>query len=98
MPPVVHDTTPTNNHSQHSIFMATGPDIKKGKTSPIRIYDFAPTILHMFGLPVPSEMDGKVLKGIFKEESEYAKKEVKYETEKERLDKTIKTLKLKEKI
>ena len=98
MPPVVHDTTPTNNHSQHSIFMATGPDIKKGKTSPIRIYDFAPTILHMFGLPVPSEMDGKVLKGIFKEESEYAKKEVKYETEKERLDETIKNLKLKGKI
>ena len=32
--------------------------------------DIAPTILHMFGLPIPSDMDGRVLTEIFKEGSD----------------------------
>jgi len=49
-------------HLMNGIFIAYGPDIAKGrKISGAQIYDIAPTILHMFGLPVPNDMDGKVL-------------------------------------
>lgn len=99
MPPLTLDTTPTNNHSQSSIFIAVGPDTKKGKISQIKIYDFAPTILHMFGLPVLKDMDGKVLKEIFKEGSEYAKREIKEELEeKSAINQKIKELRLAGKI
>ena len=36
------------------------------------IYDIAPTVLHIFGLPIPRNMDGEVLINIFKENSELA--------------------------
>ncbi len=99
MPPIIYDTTPTNNHSQNSIFIATGPDIKKGNVSRVRIYDFAPTILHVFGLPVLSNMDGRVLKEIFKKDSEYAKREIETESEEQAsIAKTIKELRMAGKI
>jgi len=40
----------------------------------VRVYDIAPTILHMFGLPIPSNMDGRVLLEIFDPDSDYAKR------------------------
>jgi len=50
----------------NGIFVAKGPRIKKGiKIDGAKIYDIAPTILHIFGLPIPNEMDGRVLKEIF---------------------------------
>lgn len=61
--------------------MACGPDIKRdgAKLAGLRIYDIAPTVLHMFGLPVPDDMDGRVLVEIFREGSEPAQREVKYQ-------------------
>jgi len=68
-----------NTHSLNGIFLAYGPDIKQSnKMEDVSIYDLAPTILHICGLPVPGDMDGRVLKGIFKEGSEPAQREVKY--------------------
>lgn len=53
-------------HTMNGIFVAKGPRIKKGiKIDGAKIYDIAPTILHIFGLPIPNEMDGRVLKEIF---------------------------------
>lgn len=67
------------NHRLMGIFAAFGPDIRKGeRLKKVRIYDIAPTILHMFGLPVPKDIDGRVLKEIFKKSSEVAKRRVKY--------------------
>ena len=47
------------------LFAAHGPDIKSGKKIKISILDLAPTILHMFNIPIPRDMDGRVLKEIF---------------------------------
>lgn len=44
----------------------------------VRTYDIAPTILHIFGLPIPSVMEGRVLKEIFEPCSELAQEEPKY--------------------
>jgi len=70
----------TGSHRMNGIFVAYGPDIKKGiKINKAKIYDIAPTILHMFSVPVPKDMDGRVLKEIFKKDSELAGREVKYQ-------------------
>ena len=88
------------------ILIACGPNIKKGERVDAKIYDIAPTILHIFGLPIPNDMDGRVLMEIFKPDSEIAKRRPVYvdpsyyrkDTEKERLKLKIKELKLKGKI
>lgn len=57
-------------------FIAWGPNIKKGFENDAKIYDVAPTILHIMKFPVPENMDGRVLKEIFKEGSEPFLREV----------------------
>ena len=84
-----------NEHALQGIFLAYGPDIKKGvEIQDAKIYDFAPTILHLFGVPIPKDMDGRVLKEIFKEDSELAKREIEYRevSEKERVKEGLKKL------
>lgn len=66
-------------HNMYGIFIAFGPDIKEGtEFIQARLVDIAPTILHMMGLPIPREMDGRVLKEIFKEESTPSKRSIRY--------------------
>jgi len=93
------------NHRLYGIFLAYGPGIKKGhKIENAKIYDITPTILHIFGLPIPNDVDGKVLTEIFEENSEFAKMKPKYvdpsyyEKKNEKLKKAITNLKLKGKI
>ena len=88
-------------HERYGIFLAYGPDIKKGvEIQDAKIYDLAPTILHIFGTPIPKDMDGRVLKEIFKEDSELAKMEIKYQEidEKGTIKEKIKDLKKSKKI
>jgi len=69
----------TGSHRLNGIFLAYGPDIRSGfKDESYKIYDIAPTILHMFNVPIPKSMDGRVLTEIFKPESETAKRKPKY--------------------
>lgn len=86
------------NHEMKGIFFASGDIINKnGNLSKIpMVYDIAPTILHLFGLPIPKDMDGRVLKEIFREGSEPAQREVRYQTvdmEKEKVKDRIRKLK-----
>ena len=90
-----------NNHALQGIFLAYGPDIKKGgEIQGAKIYDLAPTILHILGIPLQEDMDGRVLKEIFKEDSELAKREIKYQEidEREMIKEKIKKLRYIEKI
>ena len=84
-----------NTHALQGIFLAYGPDIKKGaEIQGAKIYDVAPTILHLMDVPVTKDMDGRVLKEIFKEDSEFSKKEIVYQKidEKEMIKERIKKL------
>jgi len=46
----------------HGIIILNGPGIKAGyKISNAHVYDVTPTLLHLFGLPVARDMDGKVI-------------------------------------
>lgn len=50
------------------VFIAMGPGIKKGVRVmglPMSVYDIAPTILHIYGLPVTNQMRGRALTEIF---------------------------------
>jgi tetratricopeptide (TPR) repeat protein/arylsulfatase A-like enzyme len=59
-------TGPAIEHRQFGILVARGPGIRKDE----RIYganllDICPTLLHLFGLPVGEDMDGKVLLDLY---------------------------------
>ena len=91
------------DHFAHpnGIFIAYGHDVKKDiKIANATIYDLAPTILHTFGVPIPKDMDGRVLVEIFDDDSELAKRPIRYEEveEKEWVKEKIRALKKERKI
>lgn len=56
----------SGDHRMHGIFLGRGPELRRGaRVEGARIIDYAPTILHSFGVEVPSDMDGRVLEEIF---------------------------------
>jgi predicted AlkP superfamily phosphohydrolase/phosphomutase len=59
----------SGDHRMHGVMMGRGPGLRRGiEVTGARIIDYAPTILHTFGVEVPSDMDGRVLEDIFTEE------------------------------
>lgn len=80
-------------HKINGIFAAYGSKIKKGNQKEcFNIYDIAPTILHIFNLPIPFDMDGVVLKAIFKEGTQFANRSVKRSIEEFKIKKNISEL------
>jgi predicted AlkP superfamily phosphohydrolase/phosphomutase len=59
----------TGDHSKdYGVFIIKGSKIKEGlKLREISPYDITPTILSIMDQPIPSEMDGRVLKEVFKD-------------------------------
>jgi predicted AlkP superfamily phosphohydrolase/phosphomutase len=58
---------PTGDHRMEGILIAAGPAIRTGATvrEPM-LLDIAPTVLHLLGVPVPADMDGRVLLELLK--------------------------------
>ena len=53
----------SGDHRMEGIFMVSGPGIedRAEALSGLSIEDIAPTVLYLMGLPIPSDMDGRVL-------------------------------------
>ena len=60
---------PTGDHRLDGMIVGVGPAFEKG-AAPINacLLDIAPTILHLMGVPVPDDMDGRVLTELLKTE------------------------------
>jgi predicted AlkP superfamily phosphohydrolase/phosphomutase len=53
-------------HRDHGMLVMNGPGVRQGcEINGAVIHDIAPTILHVMGLPVPTDMDGRVLEDAF---------------------------------
>jgi predicted AlkP superfamily phosphohydrolase/phosphomutase len=56
---------PTGDHRMEGIFIGHGPAFRSGaELQGSSLLDIAPTVLHLLGVPVPSDMDGRVLEEI----------------------------------
>ncbi|HJS30053.1 MAG TPA: hypothetical protein VJ768_10550, partial [Anaerolineales bacterium] len=52
----------SGNHRPEGILIANGPAFKRGELlKDARMIDLAPTLLHLAGVPVPEDMEGRVL-------------------------------------
>ena len=59
----------SGTHSPNGIFLIRGETVKSGATlQEIKIHDLAPTVLYLMDVPVPTDMDGRVLLETLKDE------------------------------
>jgi len=55
---------PSGIHRDHGIFIASGNHLRENRAMHgVSICDVAPTILYLLGIPIPEDMDGRVLEG-----------------------------------
>ena len=61
-----NDTGPDDaNHAQDGMIIVTGPGISPhGPVAGMQLMDVTPTILQLFGLEVPADLQGKVLERV----------------------------------
>lgn len=86
-------------NKRFGLFLACGPGIRQGsRVEGVSIHDLAPTILHLFDIPSAADMDGRILKDIFVDDS-LKKAECgdvnKTKMEKERIKNSLKALNFK---
>ena len=57
-----NDTGPDDaNHAQEAMFLLAARGVASGHRAPVDLLDVAPTLLALYGLPVPAGMQGRVL-------------------------------------
>lgn len=57
---------PTGDHRMEGMFIGSGPAFRAGSTllDGANLTDIAPTLLHLLGVPLPGDMDGRVLREV----------------------------------
>jgi len=92
--PIVSRPRLPGKHDHLGILCAYGPQIKEGVWfDDLMIWDVAPTILRLFDVAVPVDMDGRFLTELFKEGSNMAQRPVKYWLdERERIRRVVEKL------
>jgi Flp pilus assembly protein TadD len=60
LPPDI-EGRPGEWHRAYGIFVIHGPGIAAGRIDTVSLYDIAPTVLHLLGLPAGADMRGSVL-------------------------------------
>ncbi len=69
-------------HRPDGVLIATGPGIAQGPRTSAHIVDCAPTILAMLGLPVPNDMEGRVISELLERRNTETQKRRNAETSK----------------
>ncbi|MGB9715793.1 MAG: alkaline phosphatase family protein [Thermodesulfovibrionales bacterium] len=60
---------PSGIHRDNGIFIAYGKHFERNKViEGAQIYDIAPTVLYLLGIPIPDDMDGRVIEDAFNKE------------------------------
>ena len=58
---VIPRAHPDGTHRPNGIFIAHGPDVRQGlAVEPLNLLDITPLLLHLLGLPVPEDLEGRV--------------------------------------
>lgn len=59
----------SGDHRPYGVLIAHGAEIRHGaEVDDAKLYDIAPTVLHLRGQPIPADMDGRVLSAVFTDE------------------------------
>jgi predicted AlkP superfamily phosphohydrolase/phosphomutase len=57
-----NDTGPDDaNHARYGVFALSGPGLSTGRRDDLSLYDVAPTLQHVLGVPAPERQRGRVL-------------------------------------
>lgn len=57
-------------HRRNGLYVGCGPALARGgEVEGLEIFDVAPNVLHLLGLPVPTHMDGRLREELFGEEA-----------------------------
>jgi len=84
----------TNHHAMEGIFFAFGKGVEHGEVKDVNLVDVMPTILFVLDLPIPSGIDGKVIRSIFQHGSPLSSREPKHsQGGRHELDRRISALK-----
>ncbi len=67
--PVYENNTLFGNHRMEGVLLAHGRGIRRGAIAGASLMDLAPTVLHLLGMPVPDDMDGRVLLDLLDDDS-----------------------------
>jgi len=57
----------TGNHAYDGILIGKGPDIEPGPVEGAGLIDIMPTMCQLLGLPIPEDVDGRILSSMLKE-------------------------------
>lgn len=63
--PFAFELSNDSNHAINGMFCIAGNNIKKQHTAEAEIVDVFPTILHLLDIPIPDDIDGRVIADIF---------------------------------